>query len=147
MGTVRTIIRTNRRESPTESSESVCKILHPHRREVAHVVDHGVLMCGHSTILLSSVLRTPTEQEGSSTPRRMGLVEGDNLTDAHEVCSAEYNASALVVSRPLQSGRSALVPRMLSLSIGQTVSFDSNVTVYTRTDWSPRTYRNTRKGP
>jgi hypothetical protein len=148
MGTVRTTIRTNRRESPTDSSESVCKILHPHRRKVACVGDDGVRMRGHSSILLSSDLRTPTEQEGNrSTPRRMEHVERDRTTDVHEVSSAEHNADMFVASRPLQSGGSALVPRMFSLSIGRTVSFDSNVTIYTPTDWSPRTYRNARKGP
>jgi Phosphatase-1 catalytic subunit binding region len=148
MGTVRTIIRTNRRESPTDSGESVCKILHPHRREVARVGDDGLRMCGHSTILLSSDSRTPTEQAGNrSTPQRMEHVEGDHSTGAHEVPSAEHNANVLVASRPLQSGGSALVPRMFSLSIGRNVSFDSNVTVYTPNDWSPRTYRNARKGP
>jgi Phosphatase-1 catalytic subunit binding region len=105
-------------------------------------------MCGHSTILLSSDSRTPTEQAGNrSTPQRMEHVEGGRSADAHEVSSAEHNADMFVASRPLQSGGSALVPRMLSLSIGRTVSFDSNVTVYTPIDWSPRTYRNARRGP
>ena len=148
MGTIRTNIRTNRRESATDISETVCEILHAHRRKVVRVGDNRVRMCGHSTILLPSDPRTPPKQEGNRTAsRRMEHTQGDHSADSHEISSAEHDTNMFVASRPLQSRGSSLVSRMFSVSIRRTVSFDNNVIVYTPKDWSPETYRNARKGP
>ena len=148
MDTVRTSIRTNRRELTADISETVCEILYAHRRKVVRVGDNGVRMCGHSTILLPSNPWTPPKQEGNrSTPRRMEHTQRDCSADSHQISSAEHNTNMLLAIRPLQSGGSTLVSRMFSVSIRRTVSFDNNVAVYTPKDWSPETYRNARKGP
>lgn len=148
MGSVRTCIRPDRRESTTDEGKSACAVLHTHRRKMVRVGDERVRMRRHSPILLPSDSRTATDQEGYRTPNhRMGQTERRRATTRHKVSDADDNSDVLISSRPLQPGRRTILSRMLSLSVGRTVSFDNRVSVYTPIDWSPNTYRHARAGP
>lgn len=77
----------------------------------------------------------------------MERAEGGRSTDERKVSDAGDDPHVFVSTRSFQPGGSSVVPGMLPVSIGRTVSFDNRVVVHTPTDWSPRTYSDARRGP
>ena len=148
MDSVRTNIRANRRESSTDNGEPIREILLARRRKMVRVGDDGVRVCGHSPVLLPSNSGSTSQQERDrATTQRMEQAEGGRTADVHKVSDTDDDSDMFFASRPLQSGGSAIVSGMLSLSVKRTVSFDSRVIVYTPIDWSHNAYREARKGP
>jgi hypothetical protein len=86
------------------------------------------------------------EEGNRSSSSRMEHAEGGHSTDEHKVPDTDNDGDVFDASGSLPPGRGAIVPGMLSLSVGSTVKFSDSVTLYTPTDWSPNAYREARKG-
>ena len=147
MDTICKCVRSNRRESSTDRGETVREILHPRGRKVVRLGDDGFRMRGPSAVLLPPDNGSTSKQEGDrSTTQRMDNLERRCSAAVHEVSDADNDRDVFVATRPLQSGGSPIVSRMLPVSLARNVSFHDVVHVYSPIDWSPTVYRGARKG-
>jgi hypothetical protein len=64
----------------------------------------------------------------------MKHAEGGHSTDERKVPDTDNDGDVFDASGSLPPGRGAIVPGMLSLSVGRTVKFSDSVTVHVYTD-------------